>query len=211
MNMTTEFLSLMNAGGPIMWVILVVACGAMTMLAWEALRVRALLQNAQQDYRFLRVGQNSLASISNRSSPVRQLLLAINWAETYSEEDVVKEIKINLAELSPKMTGHLSTIAVLGSLLPMLGLLGTVTGMINVFETIAINGSGKPDQMADGISQALLTTASGLIIAIPVIFLHHLLSGHIKTLVTITNQSVLVLLQRKIKDLKQDYEPEPTA
>jgi len=81
-------------------------------------------------------------------------------------------------------------------LLPMLGLLGTVTGMINVFEVIALHGTGNPQEMAFGISQALLTTASGLVIAIPVIFFHHLLVQRLQMVLAATEQSLQVVLSK---------------
>ncbi|MFW2372652.1 MAG: MotA/TolQ/ExbB proton channel family protein, partial [Gammaproteobacteria bacterium] len=89
------------------------------------------------------------------------------------------------------------------ALLPMLGLLGTVTGMINVFEVIALHGTGKPEEMASGISQALLTTASGLIFAIPVIFLHHLLSRKVNELMVTTSQTMQILIHKDIDTFKQ--------
>jgi biopolymer transport protein ExbB len=98
----------------------------------------------------------------------------------------------------PKLEGTLPTIAVIGGLLPMLGLLGTVTGMINVFEVVAVHGTGNPQEMAYGISQALLTTASGLIIAIPVIFCHHLLSRRLRYTLAVTEQSLQHIQQRII-------------
>ena len=101
-----------------------------------------------------------------------------------------------MKELMPRLEGMLPTIAVLGSLLPMLGLLGTVVGMIEVFEVIALHGTGNPQEMANGISQALLTTASGLIIAIPVIFFHHLLVRHLRYLLALTEQSLLLVYHR---------------
>ncbi|MFV2058057.1 MAG: MotA/TolQ/ExbB proton channel family protein [Thiohalomonadales bacterium] len=208
MNIQQEFFTLMDSGGPIMWVILTAACGVMILLVWEALRVRALLKSARLDYQHLRSRNDRLPNVAGSVSPIRQLLTTINWSVTHSPQDIEKEININLVDITPKMAGSLSTIAILGSLLPMLGLLGTVTGMINVFEVIAINGSGKPEQMADGISQALLTTASGLIIAIPVIFLHHLLSRHINALVAITDQAIQLVLHRKLSLLKQEYSNE---
>ena len=58
----------------------------------------------------------------------------------------------------------------------MLGLLGTITGMIKAFAAIATAGVGDPSKVADGISEALITTATGLIIAIPVIVLHRYLA-----------------------------------
>jgi len=205
MNILQTFMSLMNSGGPLMWVIFSVACIAMILLVWEALHGWILIKNARRDYHHLRFKPNHLPPPNNRISPIMQLLAMINWSETQSKEAIAKEINIHLAEITPKMEGSLATIAILGSLLPMLGLLGTVTGMINVFEAIALHGSGKPNEMADGISQALLTTASGLIIAIPVIFLHHILSRRANILMAITHQTIQLILHRNISALKEAY------
>ncbi len=200
-----QFLSLMNSGGPIMWVIFVVACIAMTLVVWEALRGQALIKSARQDYHHLRTDNRYLPITNGSISPVAQLLVATHWSDVQSREDIAREFNIHLAEITPKMEGTLATIAILASLLPMLGLLGTVTGMINVFEVVALHGSGKPDEMADGISQALLTTASGLIIAIPVIFMHHLLSRRVNALMAITHQAVQLILHRNVDSLKKVY------
>jgi len=203
MNIQYEFLSLMNSGGPIMWVIFFVACIAMALVVWEALRGQTLIKNARHDYHKLRSNNEYLPIANNNMSPVAQLLAATHWPEVQSKEDMAKEFNIHLAEITPRIEGSLATIAILATLLPMLGLLGTVTGMINVFEVIALHGSGKPDEMADGISQALLTTASGLIIAIPVIFLHHLLSRRINVLMATTHQAIQLILHRDVNALKK--------
>lgn len=208
-NIQYEFFSLMDSGGPIMWVIFVVACMAMMLLIWEGLRGLSLMKGARLDYQNLRSDNNYCPTTKGRTtSPIAQLLAATHWSEIKEKKDVAKEFNIHLAEITVKMEGSLPTIAILGSLLPMLGLLGTVTGMINVFEVIALQGSGKPDEMADGISQALLTTASGLIIAIPVIFLHHLLSRRANALMMVTHQAIQLILHRNVVNLKKAYHHE---
>ncbi len=204
-----EFLSLMSSGGPVMWVIFFVACMAMMLLIWEGLRGIVLMKSTRLLYQHLYSDSGYLPAVENNAAsatPVIWLLAATHWPEIESKEDVAKAFNIHLAEIAPKMEGSLATIAILGSLLPMLGLLGTVTGMINVFEVIALQGSGKPDEMADGISQALLTTASGLIIAIPVIFVHHLLSRRANALMTITYQAIQLILHRDVAALKEAYD-----
>lgn len=206
MNFQHEFMTLMNSGGPVMWVIFFVACIALTLVAWEAIRGQALLKNTRCDYRKLEKNRHYLPSVNSSVSPVAQLLAATNWTEVQSRDDMAREFNIHLPEITSRMEGTLATIAILASLLPMLGLLGTVTGMINVFEVIALHGSGKPDEMADGISQALLTTASGLVIAIPVIFLHHLLSKRTNTLMTTIHQAIQLILHRDVNALKRVYD-----
>ncbi len=203
MNIQHEFMALMDSGGPIMWVIFFVACIALALVIWEALHGQTLIKNARHDYLRLRESNDYLPVANGSVSPVAQLLAATHWPDVQSREDMAREFNIHLAEITPRMEGSLATIAILASLLPMLGLLGTVTGMINVFEVIALHGSGKPDEMADGISQALLTTASGLIIAIPVIFLHHLLSRRVNILMAMTHQAIQLILHRDVDALKK--------
>ena len=133
------------------------------------------------------------------TSPVSTVLQRLQWQSIQNQDNLSKQINIHLTEIMPKLEGVLPTIAVLGTLLPMLGLLGTVVGMIEVFEVIALHGTGNPQEMAHGISQALLTTASGLIIAIPVIFFHHLLVKRLQYLMAITEQSLLVVYNRGVQ------------
>ena len=65
---------------------------------------------------------------------------------------------------------------------PLLGLLGTVTGMINTFQAITLFGTGDPKLMAGGISQALVTTVLGLCVAVPTVLLHTVVAGRAKRL-----------------------------
>lgn len=203
MNISNEFLSLMNKGGPIMWVIFVAATIAMIMIFWQAIHTYILCTDAQADYHNLRNNYQYVPDFGN--SPVTQIINRMDWQQVNNQDDLIKEINIYLSEITTKLEGVLPTIATLGTLLPMLGLLGTVTGMINVFEVIAVHGSGKPDEMAFGISQALLTTASGLIFAIPVIFIHHLLTKKANNLMTITGQSVQIIMNRDLNIYKARF------
>ncbi len=198
MNMVYEFSVMMAQGGPIMWVIFGVACIALGLLVWEALKLRTPLRHAREDYRRLHQSNSGGLPDDSSTSPLAGLLAGVRWQQVQTSDDLARELHLNLTAAVPRLEGSLPTIAILGSLLPMLGLLGTVTGMINVFEVIALHGSGQPDLMADGISQALLTTASGLVVAIPVIFLHHLLTRRLQALLGVTHQSIPLLLARPV-------------
>ena len=88
-------------------------------------------------------------------------------------EDSVQE---SIMHEIPRLEHFLPAIGVLAAVAPLLGLLGTVTGMINTFHMITIFGSGNPGLMAGGISEALITTAAGLVIAIPVLLAYNYLS-----------------------------------
>jgi len=199
-----NLLSQMDKGGPIMWVIFVAACIAFGMLIWQGIRVYSLIKIARSDYQsLLNDPASNIVNAGEETSPAALMLRQMNWKEVYNKDDLIKEMNIQLAGITPHIEGSLPTIATLGALLPMLGLLGTVTGMINVFEVIALHGTGKPEEMAAGISQALLTTASGLIFAIPVIFLHHLLSQKVNELMVTTSQTMQILIHKDIASFKQ--------
>jgi len=208
MYIQLEFLPLMSSGGLIMWVIFTIANIVMVMLAWEWLHGYFVMKKARVDHDKISNGGNWPQLENDISSPIVRLLTRLNWNDIHSKEDVAKEFGRHLTQIVPAMEGNLSTIAILATLLPMLGLLGTVTGMINVFEVIALQGSGKPDEMADGISQALLTTAGGLITAIPIIILHHLLSRRANSLMAYTQQTIQLVLHRDFSLLKEAYHHE---
>ncbi len=96
----------------------------------------------------------------------------------------------------PELEKGLSTIAVFGSVAPLLGLLGTVAGMISLFEIITSYGTSDPKLLAGGISEALVTTEVGLIIAIPIILMHNYLSGKTNYIINEINRLGMTLLNR---------------
>lgn len=92
------------------------------------------------------------------------------------------ELKLGEAMLkeSPKLNAWVMFVKIIAVVAPLLGLLGTVTGMIQTFQAITLYGAGDPQTMAGGISQALVTTVLGLIVAIPMVFMHWLASSRAK-------------------------------
>jgi biopolymer transport protein ExbB len=100
------------------------------------------------------------------------------------------ELKMDEAILkeSPKIQSGLSLLKIIAMVAPLLGLLGTVTGMIIVFQAITIYGAGDPKAMAGGISSALVTTVLGLMVAIPTLLLHTMLNGKAKKLLHILEE-----------------------
>jgi len=196
--MELEFNKLMDAGGPLMWVIFFTAWLAFIMLIERALRIYSWRSQAVTAQRQLdqHEGTAQQAAEQFNGSPIGRILQGVRWTEIGSKEELAEHMNVQLAELMPKLEGTLPTIAIIGSLLPMLGLLGTVLGMIEVFQVIAIQGTGDAKGMAGGISQALLTTASGLVIAIPVIFAHHLLVRQLRYVMALTEQSMHTIYAR---------------
>ena len=100
------------------------------------------------------------------------------------------ELKLGEAILreTPALQRGILFIKVISVVAPLLGLLGTVTGMINTFQAITLFGTGDPKTMAGGISQALVTTVLGLTVAIPTVLLHTIVSGRSKTITQILQE-----------------------
>ena len=96
------------------------------------------------------------------------------------EEQVLKE--------TAKIEGFLWLIKVVSAVAPLMGLLGTVTGMINTFQIITLFGTGDPKMMASGISEALVTTMLGLVVAIPLVLMHSLLASMAKGITTVLEE-----------------------
>ncbi|MFT4938385.1 MAG: biopolymer transport protein ExbB [Paraglaciecola sp.] len=106
------------------------------------------------------------------------------------------ELKLGEAVLRelPRINRGLSFIKISAAVAPLLGLLGTVTGMIITFQAITLFGAGDPKLMAGGISQALVTTVLGLIVAIPTLLLHNIVSSRATKITQIIEQEAVALI-----------------
>ncbi|MEY2973128.1 MAG: MotA/TolQ/ExbB proton channel family protein [Gammaproteobacteria bacterium] len=106
-------------------------------------------------------------------------------------EDLEILLEDQLSKLIPPLESGLGTIKLLAAVAPLLGLLGTVIGMIETFQAITLFGTGDPKLMAGGISQALVTTMLGLIMAVPLLFIHNFLDNRSRELVqTLEDQAI---------------------
>ena len=93
-----------------------------------------------------------------------------------------------VAQVAERLHHSLNMIKTCVALCPLLGLLGTVTGMIQTFQAITLFGAGDPKMMASGIAEALVTTMIGLMVAIPLVLLHALVSNGTKGIVDILDE-----------------------
>jgi len=102
-----------------------------------------------------------------------------------------------------RLKGTLWLIGTLAAVLPLLGLLGTVLGMLISFEVIQLHGTGQPRLLAGGIGQALMTTQAGLWTAVPVLFFHHIIRGRVRL---ISNEMEVLshVMQTRFADRKPD-------
>ena len=122
---------------------------------------------------------------ASTDNPLGRVLAAYESNKGADTETI--ELKLSEAALKemPDLTKGLLFIKVVAAVAPLMGLLGTVTGMIKTFQVITLYGAGDPKMMAGGISQALMTTVLGLCVAIPMVLLHTVVSGQSRKIVNI--------------------------
>lgn len=133
---------------------------------------------------------------ASTDNPLGRVLAAYESNQQADTETV--ELKLSEAALKemPGLTKGLLFIKVISVVAPLMGLLGTVTGMIKTFQIITLYGAGDPKMMAGGISQALMTTVLGLVVAIPMVLIHTLVSGQSKRIINILHsQSAGIIAQ----------------
>ncbi|MGD8525555.1 MAG: MotA/TolQ/ExbB proton channel family protein [Thioalkalispiraceae bacterium] len=121
-------------------------------------------------------------------NPLGRLLNVFSQNRLLKPEILEKKLDEAILREMPALESAISTIKILAVIAPLLGLLGTVTGMIGTFQSISLFGTGDPKLMSSGISQALITTVLGLSVAIPLIFLHSLVQSKSKDCILILEE-----------------------
>ncbi len=131
----------------------------------------------------------------HRSSPLGAML-AVGLANGDAEREVLKERVEDVGRhVVHDLERYLSPLGTIAAVTPLLGLLGTVVGMIRVFAAITANGVGNPGVLAGGISEALITTAAGLSVAIPSLIGYRYLRSRVDTLVVAMEKETIKFLE----------------
>ncbi|MGD2172647.1 MAG: MotA/TolQ/ExbB proton channel family protein [Gammaproteobacteria bacterium] len=138
--------------------------------------------------------EQHISEIEN-GSPLGKVLAA-GLINRHMTRDLVREsIEETGRHVVHEMERFLNTLGTISTITPLLGLLGTVIGMIRVFTAITVIGVGDPGQLAGGISEALITTAAGLTIAIPSLIFYRHLKRKIEDLVVAMEQEAMKLVE----------------
>lgn len=117
------------------------------------------------------------------SSPLGQILAAGLLSSRYGRVAMIDSIEQTAAQVVHELERYLNTLGTIAAITPLLGLLGTVVGMIRVFSEIMLQGTGNANALAGGISEALITTAAGLTVAIPTYMFHRFFMRKVDSLV----------------------------
>lgn len=120
------------------------------------------------------------SSTPNTNNPLGRVLKVAEENKNVDTETLELKMEEAILKERPSIESGLAILKIIAAVAPLLGLLGTVTGMIDTFQAITIFGAGDPKNMAGGISVALVTTVQGLLVAIPVVLLHTFVNGRAK-------------------------------
>lgn len=148
-------------------------------------------------WHLLKTGELGEEEVRNlhASSPLGRLLATGLMYRDRSRELVKEMVEDTGRHVAHELERYLNTLGTIAAISPLMGLLGTVIGMIEVFSVITVQGVGNPGALASGISQALVTTAAGLIVAIPALIGYRYLRGRVNEHVVRMEQEAIKLVE----------------
>ena len=194
-------LELVKAGGWLMLPIIACSIAALAIIferAWTLKRQRVMPENlVDQVWQVHKNGQLNDAALATLrgNSPLGRILAAGLVNRNHSREVMKESIEEVGRQVVLNLERYLNTLGTIASITPLLGLLGTVIGMIKVFTAIMTAGVGDPAVLAGGISEALITTATGLSVAIPSLMAHRYFIGVVENLVVGMEEQALKMVE----------------
>jgi biopolymer transport protein ExbB len=194
-------LALFQAGGWLMFplfICLVIATAIVAERFWSLQNKRIvppeLITRVWQLLKYERIDNDQILTIK-KDSPLGQILAA-GLSNRQSSREVTREAIEDVGRhVSVELERNLNTLGTIAAISPLVGLLGTVIGMIKVFAVITTEGVGNPETLAGGISEALITTAAGLVIAIPSVIFYRYFRGKINKLVVHMEEEAMKLIE----------------
>ena len=192
---------LFKSGGPLMWPIVAcsvvaaaIVCERLWTLSRRGVIPRHLLQQIQTMIERREVDPVKIKIIRD-SSPLGQILAA-GLINSQHGRDVMKDaIEESGRQVVHELERYLNSLGTIAAITPLLGLLGTVIGMIKVFAAITEFGVGDPTILAGGISEALITTAAGLAVGIPALMFYRYFRGRVNALTVTMEREAIRLVE----------------
>ena len=189
-----------KAGGPLMWIILLCSLIALAIIFERmiTLRLRQVAPSSlrEQIVELVRSGRLTKERIEmvREHSPLGQVLAAGLYNIDHGEEAMRESIEETGKVIVHRLGKYLNTLGTIASITPLIGLLGTVIGMIKVFTAITSSGVGDPTVLSGGISEALITTAAGLSVGIPCLMFYRHFKGKIIELAVALEEEAIAFL-----------------
>jgi len=168
-----------HQGGLVGYIISFVGLIAFTLAIWRFVILRSVAK---------KVLAQSKDPVAHDNNPLGRIMAIYNANINTDNETLEMKLAEGILKERPKIEAYLPILKIISMVAPLLGLLGTVTGMIITFQAITIFGAGDPKAMAGGISGALVTTVLGLLVAIPTVLLHSIVNSKAKLVTTILEE-----------------------
>jgi len=191
---------LFRAGGPLMWIILICSLVALTIIFERMLTLRTkqvapanLKQQVVDLLKSKRVTKEKV-DVIRQHSPLGAVFAAGLENLPYGPDTMREALEESGKQVVHRLGKYLNTLGTIASITPLIGLLGTVIGMIKVFTAITASGVGDPTVLSGGISEALITTAAGLSVGIPCLMFYRHFRGRINELAVLLEENALALL-----------------
>jgi biopolymer transport protein ExbB len=176
---TPTFLERVDQGGTVGYVIVVVGFIGVFLGLWRMLVLFTMTAKVKSQLK---------SDKPNLNNPLGRVLKVAEENKNVDTETLELKLEEAVLKERPAIESGLAILKIIAAVAPLLGLLGTVTGMIETFQAITIFGAGDPKNMAGGISAALVTTVQGLVVAIPVVLMHTLVNSRAKAVVQILDE-----------------------
>ena len=190
---------IVRAGGPVMWPIILCSIGAAAIVLerlWTLQDKRVLPRElTQKVWQLIENNQvnDKVITALEQNSPLGRVLAA-GLANRHRPHDVIMDrLEDTGRHVIHELERFLNTLGTIAGIAPLLGLLGTVTGIIRAFNAINEGGIGDPRALSGGIAEALITTAAGLIVAIPSLFAYRYLRGKVDGIVVAMEKDAIKL------------------
>ncbi len=191
LSYTPDLRERLEQGGTIGLIIIALGAAGLLLTLWRLLYLLNVTRSVNR--------QLARVAEPEAGNPLGRVLLAVREVDAEDEEVLLLKLdEAVLAELPALERGN-GLIKLFAAISPLLGLLGTVTGMILTFQAISLFGTGDPKLMAGGISQALVTTVLGLIVAIPLLFGHSVVAYLAQVLVQRLDEQSAGVLARRVE------------
>jgi len=139
-------------------------------------------------------------STPDTGNPLGRVLMVHDANKDVDTETLNLRLEEAILKETPKLNARIAFIKIISMVAPLLGLLGTVVGMILTFQAITLFGTGDPKTMAGGISQALMTTVMGLCVAIPTVLLHAIVQTRSNSIIHVLNERAAGLLAEQAEE-----------
>ncbi len=201
-QLTGTLWTYVREGGPVMWPILAFSVVGLALVIERSIvfrrarvDVRGLLAELRRALLLERSAAAAVAACERRAGPVAAMLRAGLARLGRPLEEVDKALESAALYETARLERGLPVLATTANVTPLLGFLGTVTGMIRSFDALARAGLADPGAVADGIAEALITTAAGLLVAIPVQVAHNYFLTRVNLLVREMESAGNVLLE----------------